>query len=121
MAHNPDSAEPHKRKRDISDDNGNQPGHAADRIPQPPPPQSGTFIIHPEVHDNSSYAVVKCIQGANGENGMLLLEFQLRMLLSELAWLVESRMCLGLQILTSVFHTLPISEIQIYQHRLRTA
>ncbi|RYP63234.1 hypothetical protein DL770_009435 [Monosporascus sp. CRB-9-2] len=40
MAHNPDS-EPHKRKRDISDDNGSQPGHAADRIPQPPPPQSG--------------------------------------------------------------------------------
>lgn len=45
MAHNPDS-EPHKRKRDLSDDNGSQTGHAADRIPQPPPPQSGMLPIY---------------------------------------------------------------------------
>ncbi|KAI1339264.1 hypothetical protein F5Y15DRAFT_83470 [Xylariaceae sp. FL0016] len=38
MAHNPDSDQ-HKRKRDVIDDNGSQ-AHA-DRIPQPPPPQSG--------------------------------------------------------------------------------
>jgi len=31
--------EQHKRKRDITDDNGSQVH--ADRIPQPPPPQSG--------------------------------------------------------------------------------
>ncbi|KAH7018272.1 uncharacterized protein B0I36DRAFT_37292 [Microdochium trichocladiopsis] len=32
--------EPHKRKRDISDESGTQSGLAADRIPQPLPPQS---------------------------------------------------------------------------------
>ncbi|KAI4868093.1 hypothetical protein F4820DRAFT_161515 [Hypoxylon rubiginosum] len=42
MAHNPDSDQ-HKRKRDISDDNGSQAPHA-DRIPQPPPPQSGNIV-----------------------------------------------------------------------------
>lgn len=44
MAHNPDSDQ-HKRKRDISDDNGSQAPHA-DRIPQPPPPQSGMSHTH---------------------------------------------------------------------------
>ncbi|KAI1080499.1 hypothetical protein F5B20DRAFT_101086 [Whalleya microplaca] len=38
MAHITESDQ-HKRKRDVSDDNGNQAAHA-DRIPQPPPPQS---------------------------------------------------------------------------------
>lgn len=33
--------EVHKRKRDITDENGTQPGLAADRILQPLPPQSG--------------------------------------------------------------------------------
>ncbi|KAJ1324300.1 hypothetical protein MN608_10361 [Microdochium nivale] len=33
--------EPHKRKRDISDESGAQPGHAGERIPQPLPPQTG--------------------------------------------------------------------------------
>ncbi|KAI0201855.1 hypothetical protein F4808DRAFT_100978 [Astrocystis sublimbata] len=37
MAHNLD-ADQHKRKREIADDNGSQ---VHDRIPQPPPPQSG--------------------------------------------------------------------------------
>ncbi|KAI0384534.1 hypothetical protein F5Y04DRAFT_231510 [Hypomontagnella monticulosa] len=59
MAHNPDSDQ-HKRKRDISDDNGSQAPHA-DRIPQPPPPQSGkshsptpTPITHLHLHRQSS-------------------------------------------------------------------
>ncbi|KAI2619682.1 hypothetical protein GGR54DRAFT_603176 [Hypoxylon sp. NC1633] len=42
MAHNPDSDQ-HKRKRDLSDDNGSQAPHA-DRIPQPPPPQPGNIV-----------------------------------------------------------------------------
>ncbi|KAF6808639.1 C6 finger domain-containing protein [Colletotrichum sojae] len=43
MAHAQDSQEPHKRKRD-ADDSGSQPAHS-DRIPQPPPPQSGNPSI----------------------------------------------------------------------------
>ncbi|WYZ45512.1 hypothetical protein EsH8_VIII_000828 [Colletotrichum jinshuiense] len=43
MAHAQDSQEPHKRKRD-ADDGGTQPAHS-DRIPQPPPPQSGNSSI----------------------------------------------------------------------------
>ncbi|KXH34172.1 hypothetical protein CSIM01_07174 [Colletotrichum simmondsii] len=43
MAHAQDSQEPHKRKRD-ADDGGAQPAHS-DRIPQPPPPQSGNASI----------------------------------------------------------------------------
>ncbi|KAK2045834.1 hypothetical protein LZ31DRAFT_235697 [Colletotrichum somersetense] len=43
MAHAQDSQEPHKRKRD-ADDSGAQPAHS-DRIPQPPPPQSGNASI----------------------------------------------------------------------------
>ncbi|KAE9578569.1 hypothetical protein CGMCC3_g5724 [Colletotrichum fructicola] len=43
MAHAQDSQEPHKRKRD-ADDSGSQPAHS-DRIPQPPPPQSGNSSI----------------------------------------------------------------------------
>ena len=64
MAHNPDS-EPHTRKRDISDDNGSQPGHAADRIPQPPPPQSGMSHIFFKDCDNSNYIIV-IVRNPNG-------------------------------------------------------
>ncbi|KAI8957096.1 hypothetical protein F5Y11DRAFT_340895 [Daldinia sp. FL1419] len=60
MAHNPDSDQ-HKRKRDISDDNGSQAPHA-DRIPQPPPPQSGT--IAPINYLSKAHPVkLKLIQG----------------------------------------------------------
>jgi hypothetical protein len=38
MIHSQDSEPAHKRKRDVDDTGG--PSHA-DRIPQPPPPQSG--------------------------------------------------------------------------------
>ncbi|KAI1766098.1 hypothetical protein GGR53DRAFT_519176 [Hypoxylon sp. FL1150] len=48
MAHNPDSDQ-HKRKRDISDDNGSQAPHA-DRIPQPPPPQSAPINYLSKAH-----------------------------------------------------------------------
>ena len=116
MAHNPDS-EPHKRKRDISDDNGNQPGHAADRIPQPPPPQSGTFVIHSEVHDSSCYAIaiVRCLYWTNRGNGILLLDSQLSILLLELAELVESSTCIPGSANSLFSHALPpISEIQIF-------
>jgi hypothetical protein len=42
MAHNLDTDQ-HKRKRDIADDNSSQVH--ADRIPQPPPPQSGKSLF----------------------------------------------------------------------------
>ncbi|KAI0109401.1 hypothetical protein F4776DRAFT_657209 [Hypoxylon sp. NC0597] len=57
MAHNPDSDQ-HKRKRDISDDNGNQTPHA-DRIPQPPPPQSAPINYLSKAHQ----VKLKLIQG----------------------------------------------------------
>ncbi|KAI1392180.1 uncharacterized protein F4822DRAFT_389870 [Hypoxylon trugodes] len=60
MAHNPDTDQ-HKRKRDISDDNGSQAPHA-DRIPQPPPPQSGN--IAPINYLSKAQSVkLKLIQG----------------------------------------------------------
>ncbi|KAI8627040.1 hypothetical protein F5Y19DRAFT_186381 [Xylariaceae sp. FL1651] len=59
MAHNPD-ADQHKRKRDTADDNGSQVH--ADRIPQPPPPQSGNTI--PINYLSKAHAVkLKLIQG----------------------------------------------------------
>ncbi|KAL7621194.1 hypothetical protein AAE478_008511 [Parahypoxylon ruwenzoriense] len=57
MAHNQDS-EQHKRKRDISDDNGSQAPHA-DRIPQPPPPQSAPINYLSKAH----HVKLKLIQG----------------------------------------------------------
>ncbi|KAI5867685.1 hypothetical protein GGS23DRAFT_549459 [Durotheca rogersii] len=57
MAHNPDSDQ-HKRKRDISDDNGSQAPHA-DRIPQPPPPQSVPINYLSKAHS----VKLKLIQG----------------------------------------------------------
>ncbi|OTB07354.1 hypothetical protein M426DRAFT_249974 [Hypoxylon sp. CI-4A] len=60
MAHNPDTDQ-HKRKRDISDDSGSQAPHA-DRIPQPPPPQSGN--IAPINYLSKAHSVkLKLIQG----------------------------------------------------------
>ncbi|KAI1771667.1 hypothetical protein F4818DRAFT_199637 [Hypoxylon cercidicola] len=57
MAHNPESDQ-HKRKRDISDDNGSQAPHA-DRIPQPPPPQSAPINYLSKAHP----VKLKLIQG----------------------------------------------------------
>ncbi|KAI1472325.1 uncharacterized protein F4812DRAFT_8927 [Daldinia caldariorum] len=57
MAPNPDSDQ-HKRKRDISDDNGSQAPHA-DRIPQPPPPQSAPINYLSKAHS----VKLKLIQG----------------------------------------------------------
>ncbi|KAI1755808.1 hypothetical protein F4782DRAFT_369860 [Xylaria castorea] len=58
MAHNLD-ADQHKRKRDVADDNGSQ---VHDRIPQPPPPQSGNTV--PINYLSRSLAVkLKLIQG----------------------------------------------------------
>ncbi|KAI2604975.1 uncharacterized protein GGS25DRAFT_407673 [Hypoxylon fragiforme] len=48
MAHSQDPDQ-HKRKRDISDDNGSQAPHA-DRIPQPPPPQSALINYLSKAH-----------------------------------------------------------------------
>ncbi|KAI1495811.1 hypothetical protein F5X99DRAFT_402342 [Biscogniauxia marginata] len=60
MAHNPESDQ-HKRKRDVADDNGNQTAHA-DRIPQPPPPQSGNTV--PINYLSKAHSVkLKLIQG----------------------------------------------------------
>ncbi|KAI0172428.1 hypothetical protein GGR52DRAFT_405975 [Hypoxylon sp. FL1284] len=60
MAHNPDSDQ-HKRKRDISDDNGSQAPHA-DRIPQPPPPQPGNMA--PINYLSKAHSIkLKLIQG----------------------------------------------------------
>jgi len=42
MAHSQQDLDMHKRKRE-SDDSGGQSAHS-DRIPQPPPPQSGTYL-----------------------------------------------------------------------------
>ncbi|KAI3327167.1 hypothetical protein HD806DRAFT_520114 [Xylariaceae sp. AK1471] len=59
MAHNLDTDQ-HKRKRDIADDNGSQVH--ADRIPQPPPPQSGNSV--PINYLSKSLALkLKLIQG----------------------------------------------------------
>ncbi|GAW15419.1 hypothetical protein ANO14919_048280 [Xylariales sp. No.14919] len=58
MAHSLD-ADQHKRKRDIADDNGSQ---VHDRIPQPPPPQSGNTV--PINYLSKSLVVkLKLIQG----------------------------------------------------------
>jgi hypothetical protein len=50
MAHNIDIDQQHKRKRD-TDDNGSSQVHA-DRIPQPPPPQSGKSLFFLSPVDN---------------------------------------------------------------------
>ncbi|TKW56634.1 hypothetical protein CTA1_3250 [Colletotrichum tanaceti] len=60
MAHAQDSQEPHKRKRD-ADDSGAQPAHS-DRIPQPPPPQSGNASIINYL-SKASACRLKLIQG----------------------------------------------------------
>ncbi|KAI0020706.1 hypothetical protein F4780DRAFT_360963 [Xylariomycetidae sp. FL0641] len=59
MAHNPDSDQ-HKRKRDPADDSGSQ-AHA-DRIPQPPPPQSSNYCPINYLSKSHS-AKLKLIQG----------------------------------------------------------
>ncbi|KAI0012038.1 hypothetical protein F4779DRAFT_626165 [Xylariaceae sp. FL0662B] len=57
MAHITDSDQ-HKRKREVSDDNGSQAPHA-DRIPQPPPPQSVPINYLSRAHS----VKLKLIQG----------------------------------------------------------
>ncbi|KAI1349678.1 hypothetical protein F5Y01DRAFT_305843 [Xylaria sp. FL0043] len=58
MAHSLDTDQ-HKRKRDIADDNGSQ---VHDRIPQPPPPQSGNTVPI-NYHSRSLGVKLKLIQG----------------------------------------------------------
>ncbi|KAL0776666.1 hypothetical protein CaCOL14_007953 [Colletotrichum acutatum] len=67
MAHAQDSQEPHKRKRD-ADDGGAQPAHS-DRIPQPPPPQSGVLNRHESLAANlgaklTGPRLLKAMEGA---------------------------------------------------------